>query len=64
MSEARIRPIVIYPFVQPKDLSESGILFEKLKDLMDQGHSQRPVTVINNQTKYRSLADTQLRSLY
>jgi hypothetical protein len=65
---AEIRPIVIYPFAQPRNLSGLNLLYEKLADLTKDELFHRPVTVLNNQTKYRSSdpagKDPQLQQAY
>ena len=63
-----IRPIVIYPFAQPRNLSGLKLLYDKLSDLTNDPLFGKPVTILNNQTKYRSLdpanKDQQLMEAY
>lgn len=51
-----IRPVVIYPFVQPKNIDSLKLLYAELTRLTTdtESHFSKPMTVINNQTKYRS----------
>jgi hypothetical protein len=49
-----IRPVVIYPFVQPKNIESLRLLFEELARLGNDSLFHKPTTVVNNQTKYRS----------
>jgi hypothetical protein len=51
---SKIRPVVIYPFVQPKNLGGLEHLFGYLKTLLDDKHFTKPTTIINYQTMYRS----------
>jgi hypothetical protein len=64
----RIRPIVIYPFAQPRNLIGLQLLYGKLAELSEDELFHRPVTVLNNQTKYRSSdpasKDPQLKQAY
>ena len=53
-SHSRIRPIVMYPFVQPLKLDSLQRLFETLATWSKESIFCKPVVVINNQTKYRS----------
>jgi len=48
-----IRPIVIYPFAQPNDLTSMTRLYEMLKILSKEEIYSKPITIVNNQTKYR-----------
>ncbi len=63
-----IRPVVIYPFAQPRDLSSLRLLYGKLADLVKDPLYSKPVTIVNNQTMYRSTApsnrDMQLETTY
>ena len=54
MSSHKIHPVVIYPFSQPKSLAALAQLYEKLATLQTDPRFERPVTVVNNQTYYRS----------
>ena len=51
---ARIRPIIIYPFVQPFKLDGLARLFETLKTWNSEPEFCKPLVIINNQTRYRS----------
>ena len=65
---SKIWPIVVYPFAQPRNLSSLGLLYAKLADLNKEDLFHKPVTVLNNQTKYRSSdpasKDPQLKGAY
>lgn len=52
-SKKMIRPIVIYPFIQPKNIASLKLLFQQLSKLSEQKEFDKPVTIINNQTKFR-----------
>jgi hypothetical protein len=53
--ERKIRPIVIYPFIQPINLRSLKALYSWLeKKLEPEKDFHKPVTFVNNQTKYRS----------
>jgi hypothetical protein len=52
-----IRPVVIYPFSQPRDLKSLEALYAFLKDLTPAEGFSKPQTIINNQTKYRAIGD-------
>jgi len=54
----RVRPIVMYPFVQPQKLDSLELLFATLKTWSDDPEFREPVVVVNNQTKYRSTIPT------
>ena len=49
-----IRPVVIYPFVQPKDLSGLRALYAHLQTLKSDKRFKKPITIVNNQTKFRN----------
>jgi len=51
----KIRPIVIYPFVQPRNIASLELLYSSLAKLAGDDRFQKPVTVINNQTRFRSI---------
>src|SRR5258708_5120299 len=53
-AQARIRPIVMYPFVQPLKLESLELLFRTLDTWSSDPEFHKPVVVINNQTRYRS----------
>ena len=53
--QKKIWPIVIYPFSQPKELDSLKLLFGSLSELKDDERFQKPITIVNNQTKYRNL---------
>jgi hypothetical protein len=50
----RVRPIVIYPFVQPTELTSLRLLYDKLRELTKDDRFAKPVTIVNSQTMYRS----------
>jgi hypothetical protein len=50
----RIWPLVVYPFVQPKELGSLKLLFETLAELKSDTRFCKPVTIVNNQTYYRN----------
>lgn len=50
----KIRPVVIYPFSQPKDLTALKALYDFLATLRDDDRFCRPHTIVNNQTKHRN----------
>jgi hypothetical protein len=52
--QPKIRPIVIYPFVQPRNVGSLQLLFESLAGLSGDERFEKPVTIVNNQTRYRS----------
>jgi hypothetical protein len=54
----------MYPFSQPRNLSSLELLFEKLEELTKQEPFQKPVTIVNNQTQYRSNAEPKLSELH
>jgi len=51
---SKIRPVVIYPFSQPKSLDALSHLYTKLREFHDDERFARPTTIVNNQTAYRS----------
>lgn len=59
MKQARvsIRPVVIYPFSQPKNLKSLEALYSFLDTLKEDDRFLRPQTIINNQTRYRTMGD-------
>lgn len=59
MTQARtsIRPVVMYPFSQPKNLKSLEALYASLDSLKTDERFLRPQTIINNQTRYRSMGD-------
>src|ERR1700730_19327872 len=57
-ASARIRPIVIYPFVQPLKLEGMEQLFGIFKNWSSEPEFCRPLVVVNNQTRYRSTKPT------
>ncbi|OFY63051.1 MAG: hypothetical protein A3H98_04235 [Bacteroidetes bacterium RIFCSPLOWO2_02_FULL_36_8] len=63
-SKRKIHPIVIYPFVQPKNVESINHLYEKLKKLLEDNNFSKPITVINNQTLHRSKIDIQKEKAY
>ncbi len=54
MSEPTVRPVVIYPFRHPDDKNGLRSLYEMLSTLQSDNRFKKPVTVVNNQTWYRS----------
>ena len=54
--DKKIHPIIIYPFRQPQDLRGITELFDKINDLVVKEPDKYlpPVTIVNNQTKYRN----------
>jgi len=50
----RIWPLVMYPFVQPKELESLRLLFETLAELKNDPRFCKPVTIVNYQTHYRN----------
>jgi hypothetical protein len=54
MNQPKIHPVVIYPFSQPKSLDGLSKLYDSLKALDSDPRFERPVTIVNNQTHYRS----------
>lgn len=61
-----IRPVVMYPFSQPKDLAHIDRLFRFLEELNNDPNYvyARPITVINRQTHHRSQADPNTERAY
>lgn len=53
-----IRPVVIYPFSQPRDLKGLAALYDFLDALPAEKGFQRPQTFINMQTRLRSEGNT------
>lgn len=53
-AHSRIRPIVMYPFVQPVKLESLQCLFERLATWNKESIFCKPLVVINNQTRFRS----------
>lgn len=51
---AKIRPVVIYPFVQPRNLHGLVHIYDCLKKLHEDKRFAKPITVVNYQTVYRS----------
>jgi hypothetical protein len=53
--EARIHPIIIYPYTQPNDYSNLNKLYEFVGRIADQPERYvRPITVLNQQTYYNN----------
>jgi len=50
----RIRPVVIYPFIQPRNIESLRILYSELEKLSANPRYLKPTTVVNNQTRIRS----------
>lgn len=53
-NQPKIRPVVIYPFLQPKELESLRVLFDMLSGLQSDNKFSAPITIVNNQTFYRS----------
>jgi hypothetical protein len=52
----KIHPIVIYPFVHPRDTQHLNVLYNYLKDLCKNDIYARPLTIVNRQTLDRVTA--------
>ena len=50
----KIRPVVIYPFLQPREIESLEVLFDMLSRLQSDDRFSVPITIVNNQTFYRS----------
>ena len=63
----RIRPVIIYPFVQPRDLEGLRVLYSELEKLKGDPRYLKPITIINNQTRIRCTredANPELRNAF
>jgi hypothetical protein len=56
VSSRKIHPIIIYPFLQPRDTRNLAALYDKLVQRLTQNPDKymRPLTVLNRQTHYRN----------
>lgn len=65
--QSRIRPVIIYPFSQPRSIDGLRVLYEEIKNLQSDDRYIKPVTIINNQTKCRCLrndTDPDIKNAY
>lgn len=54
-NDYKIRPIIIHPFSQPRELGGLEVLYDMVGKLSSDSKFAKPVTIVNNQTKYRCL---------
>lgn len=63
----RIRPVIIYPFSQPRNLEGLRVLYGELAALKKDVRYLKPTTIINNQTRIRCTredANPELKSAF